>query len=109
MHMIVIDCLAFFLKIIQMYSLGDWRYCQSVTYGIHFFNAFTHNILGLPGEKGERGSQGIGTRGQRGLPGPPGMSSCNLTPPHFNRSISLLIISRVCAHTCLSAYPKPPD
>lgn len=66
-----------------------------------FFNAFTLNILGLPGEKGERGSPGIGTRGQRGLPGPPGMSSCNLTPPHFNRSISMLIISRVCVHTCL--------
>uniref|UniRef100_A0A8C1UIJ3 Collagen alpha-1(XII) chain n=1 Tax=Cyprinus carpio TaxID=7962 RepID=A0A8C1UIJ3_CYPCA len=54
-----------------------------------------------PGEKGERGSPGIGTQGQRGLPGPPGMSSCNLTPPQPNRSISLPIIARVCTHTCL--------
>uniref|UniRef100_A0A8C2I9W1 Collagen alpha-1(XII) chain n=1 Tax=Cyprinus carpio TaxID=7962 RepID=A0A8C2I9W1_CYPCA len=50
---------------------------------------------GSPGEKGERGSPGIGTQGQRGLPGPPGMSSCNLTPPQPNRSISLPIIARV--------------
>uniref|UniRef100_A0A9J7YJA2 Collagen alpha-1(XII) chain n=1 Tax=Cyprinus carpio carpio TaxID=630221 RepID=A0A9J7YJA2_CYPCA len=57
---------------------------------------------GSPGEKGERGSPGIGTRGERGLPGPPGMSLCNRTPPQPNRSISLLIIARVCTHTCLS-------
>uniref|UniRef100_A0A8C1ST34 Collagen alpha-1(XII) chain n=1 Tax=Cyprinus carpio TaxID=7962 RepID=A0A8C1ST34_CYPCA len=65
-----------------------------------FFNAFTLNILGSPGEKGERGSPGIGTRGERGLPGPPGMSLCNRTPPQPNRSISLLIIARVGSNEC---------
>ncbi len=71
------------------------------THMFAFFNAFALNILGLPGEKGERGSSGIGIRGQRGLPGPPGMSLCNPTPPQLNRAISLLIIARVCIHTCL--------
>lgn len=82
-----------------MYILSIWHYCQSDSFWI--FYAFTLNILGLAGEKGERGSSGIGTRGQRGLPGPPGMSSYNLTPPQLNQAISLLIIARVCIHTCL--------